>query len=165
MCLRLGRRKGDRNQELYSLSPLRSDFLLKSQKLLLNLNMGYIQNNLTSDEKIIKEYKLSKFVILEIIMSIIILIFILHGIKLLIHYFTTEQCLTDKRVIRKSGLISRDIQEMRLSKIETVEYKQSFWGRIFNYGNIKVTGTLTSFEFFSIDNPRIVKKDIDEVLH
>lgn len=126
--------------------------------------MGYIQNNLTSDEKILKEYKLSKLVIFEIIMSFLIPIFILHGIKLLIRYFTMEQCLTNKRVISKSGLISRDIQEMRLSKIETVEYKQSFWGRIFNYGNIKVTGTLTSFEFSSIDNPRIVKKDIDEVL-
>jgi uncharacterized membrane protein YdbT with pleckstrin-like domain len=126
--------------------------------------MGYIQNNLTSDEKILKEYKLSKLVIFEIIMSFVIPIFILHGIKLLIRYFTMEQCLTNKRVISKSGLISRDIQEMRLSKIETVEYKQSFWGRIFNYGNIKVTGTLTSFEFSSIDNPRIVKKDIDEVL-
>jgi len=139
-------------------------FFLKFEILLLYLNMGYIQNNLTSDEKILKEYKLSKLVIFEIIMSFLIPIFILHGIKLLIRYFTMEQCLTNKRVISKSGLISRDIQEMRLSKIETVEYKQSFWGRIFNYGNIKVTGTLTSFEFSSIDNPRIVKKDIDEVL-
>ena len=126
--------------------------------------MGYILKNLSSDEIVIKEFKLSKMVIVEIVLSIIIIIFIKHGITLLVQYFSTEQCLTNKRVISKSGIISREIQEMRLNKIETVEYKQSLWGRIFNYGNIKVTGTLSSFELINIDNPRLVKNEIDNLL-
>jgi uncharacterized membrane protein YdbT with pleckstrin-like domain len=126
--------------------------------------MGYIKDNLTTGEEIIKEYKLSKWVVVEIVVLFLIIIGIPSGIKLLINYLTTEQALTNKRTITKTGLISRDVQEMRLNKIETVEYKQSLIGIIMGYVNVKITGTLTSFWFYSIDNPKSVKRDVDEAI-
>ena len=49
-----------------------------------------------------------------------------------------EQAVTNKRVIQKTGIVSRKTEEMKLSSIETVEIQQSFWGRIFGYGTVKV---------------------------
>ena len=53
---------------------------------------------------------------------------------------TIEQGVTNHRVIRKTGIVSRQSTELRLASIETVDLKQSFWGRIFRYGNIEITG-------------------------
>lgn len=55
--------------------------------------------------------------------------------------FITEIAITDKRVIYKTGFISRATDEMPLSKIENIEVSQSILGRIFNYGNVDVRGT------------------------
>jgi uncharacterized membrane protein YdbT with pleckstrin-like domain len=53
---------------------------------------------------------------------------------------TIEQGVTNHRVIRKTGVIGRQSTELRLASIETVDLKQSFWGRIFRYGNVEITG-------------------------
>ena len=58
----------------------------------------------------------------------------------------TEIVVTDNRVIYKRGLISRHTLEMNASKIETVDVEQSFWGRIFGYGNVIIRGTGGTFE-------------------
>jgi len=57
--------------------------------------------------------------------------------------------LTNKRIIKKTGIIRRDTAELMLRKIEAVTTKQSILGRIFGYGNVEVsTGEQTdSFEF------------------
>jgi len=54
---------------------------------------------------------------------------------------TTELALTDKRVIAKTGLLSQQSIELNLSKVESVEVKQSLFGRMLNYGTITVKGT------------------------
>ncbi|MGH8191964.1 MAG: PH domain-containing protein [Rhodanobacteraceae bacterium] len=51
-----------------------------------------------------------------------------------------EQGVTNHRVIRKIGLIARHSTELRLASIETVDLRQSFWGRILRYANIEITG-------------------------
>jgi uncharacterized membrane protein YdbT with pleckstrin-like domain len=51
-----------------------------------------------------------------------------------------EQGVTNHRVIRKTGVVSRQSTELRLASIETVDLKQSFWGRIFRFGNVEITG-------------------------
>ena len=53
-------------------------------------NMKYINSSLIKDEKIIKEYNLSKIVMIEIIISMISVIFFIKGLKLLIKLLTTE---------------------------------------------------------------------------
>ncbi|HXS74271.1 MAG TPA: PH domain-containing protein [Rhodanobacteraceae bacterium] len=51
-----------------------------------------------------------------------------------------EQGVTNQRVIRKTGLVGRQSTELRLASIETVDLRQSFWGRVLRYGNIEITG-------------------------
>jgi uncharacterized membrane protein YdbT with pleckstrin-like domain len=55
--------------------------------------------------------------------------------------FITEIAITDKRVIYKTGFISRATDEMPLTKIENIEVNQSILGRLLDYGNVDVHGT------------------------
>ena len=51
----------------------------------------------------------------------------------LIVYYSSEFGITDKRVIMKSGLITRYAYENSLDRIEGIEISQSIMGRIFDY--------------------------------
>lgn len=67
----------------------------------------------------------------------------------LIVYYSSEFDITDKRVIMKSGLISRYAFENSLDRIEGVEISQSIMGRIFDYGSIRIRGVSGTNELFS----------------
>ena len=53
----------------------------------------------------------------------------------------TEIAVTNRRVIFKTGFISRNTKEMQMDKIESVEVLQSISGRILDYGDVVVRGT------------------------
>ncbi len=57
--------------------------------------------------------------------------------------------LTNKRIIKKTGIIRRVTTELMLRKVESVSTRQSILGRIFGYGDVNVsTGEQTDcFEF------------------
>jgi uncharacterized membrane protein YdbT with pleckstrin-like domain len=75
-------------------------------------------------------------------------------LRAFIRRLTTEIVVTDHRVIYKRGLFARHTLEMNASKIETVDVEQSFWGRIFGYGNVTIRGTGGSFEpLIGVDGP------------
>src|SRR5207237_9051089 len=54
---------------------------------------------------------------------------------------TTELAITDRRVIYKSGLLSRHTLEMNRSQVSSVDVDQSILDRIFSFGTIVVRGT------------------------
>jgi uncharacterized membrane protein YdbT with pleckstrin-like domain len=120
--------------------------------------MSYINKTLIKDERIVSLFSIHKFhFILPVCMSFVII-----GIPLLIKYMFTEYGLTNNRVVTKTGFISRSTEEMKLSKIETVEVKQSVLGRVLGYGNVIVSGTGSSYVVISrVANPLDVKKSID----
>jgi uncharacterized membrane protein YdbT with pleckstrin-like domain len=68
------------------------------------------------------------------------------GIAALIRRATTELAVTDRRVIYKSGILSRHTLEMNRGKVESVDVDQSLLGRIFGFGTIVVRGTGGSLE-------------------
>ena len=126
--------------------------------------MSYIEKNLQKDEKIIMKVQLNPLIWVEVVFWFITIIGFLYGISLIIQILTLDQGVTSKRVIQKKGWIKRDIEEMRLSKIETVEYNQSILGRIFGYGNVKVTGTMSNLLLRFVDKPKDIKNKIDSLL-
>lgn len=60
--------------------------------------------------------------------------------------WTTETVVTDKRIIHKHGFIARDTKEMNITKVETVDVLQTFWGRILDYGTVRAVGTGATWE-------------------
>ena len=55
------------------------------------------------------------------------------------HRWTTETDVTNLRVVHKTGFIKRQTIEMSLDKIASVNVDQTILGRIFNYGDVKLS--------------------------
>ena len=133
--------------------------------------MGYIEKTLSGDEKV--EYKFSFHWIVWVLPIFFILfgftlMFIptLYGIYKILVIIFTEQGVTSKKSLKKTGIISRNTEELFLSKTETVEIKQGILGRILGYGNVQLTGTGNSFLTFKVvSNPLKVKRDIESLLN
>ena len=67
---------------------------------------------------------------------------------------TSEFAVTNRRVIVKTGWLSRRTMEMNLSKIESIDVDQSIVSRVLGYGRITVVGTGATREPFErIANP------------
>lgn len=71
-------------------------------------------------------------------------------------------CVTNLRVVDETGFFSRYSKESPLDKINNVEYDQSFWGRLFGYGNVDIQTAAemgeTTYEW--IHDPRLLKDTI-----
>jgi uncharacterized membrane protein YdbT with pleckstrin-like domain len=131
--------------------------------------MGYIQDSLSNGEEVRDLFKLHWFAKIWMIIWIILAIPTL-GITLILALWewlklrSIEQGVTNKRVIFKQGMISRKTEEMKITSIETVEIIQGIMGRIFGYGDIKVTGRgISDLLFKKINNPMDVKRKIESV--
>jgi uncharacterized membrane protein YdbT with pleckstrin-like domain len=75
---------------------------------------------------------------------VLLAICILSGAVLLlgawIRRWTTEIVITDRRVILKSGFISRRTLEMNMTKVESVDVIQGILGRMLNFGTVVIRG-------------------------
>lgn len=58
-----------------------------------------------------------------------------HGFLLLKY---SEFVITNKRILIKTGIFSKEIDETWINKIQSIDLKQSLFGRIFNYGELKI---------------------------
>jgi uncharacterized membrane protein YdbT with pleckstrin-like domain len=58
----------------------------------------------------------------------------------------TEITVTNRRIIYKTGFISRNTVEMNLDKVESVLVQQSLIGRMFDYGTVIVRGVGSGLE-------------------
>lgn len=70
-------------------------------------------------------------------------------------WYNRQYIVTNRRVIQTSGVFSKDVVDSSLEKVNDVKLSQSFWGRMFDYGDIEI---LTASEvganvFRSIGNP------------
>jgi uncharacterized membrane protein YdbT with pleckstrin-like domain len=70
----------------------------------------------------------------------------LHLLSAWLKQWTTEIAVTNRRVIYKTGLISRRTIEMNMDKVESVDVTQDIFGRILNYGTVLIRGTGASLE-------------------
>jgi uncharacterized membrane protein YdbT with pleckstrin-like domain len=54
--------------------------------------------------------------------------------------YSTEYAVTTRRVVKKTGFISREGDEIRLRRVESVQVSQGLFGRLLDYGDIRATG-------------------------
>jgi len=59
----------------------------------------------------------------------------------LIRNLTTTIFISDKRFFHSYGWIHRHAHEIIINKVESILVEQNLWGRLCNYGSIKVSGT------------------------
>jgi uncharacterized membrane protein YdbT with pleckstrin-like domain len=119
---------------------------------------NYIQDNLIKDEQI--EFETTYHWIIFCNLRAIFTLFIAP----MLDRYSDEFAITNKRIIVKTGLISRKTLEMNLSKIESVNVDQSVLGRMLGYGTIRIIGTGgTREEFPNISNPIEFRKKFQEL--
>ncbi|MBD8389207.1 PH domain-containing protein [Dysgonomonas mossii] len=146
--------------------------------------MNYIQKNLLSGEEIKYVAKLHFFLFVQPIILLIIGAFLAsspkeisamtHYAGLLILFFGivsllsrilikvgSSYAVTNKRVILKTGVISRRAVDLVLAKCEGLHIKQSILGRIFNFGTITVTTGGVSSSYPYIANPLDFRREIN----
>ncbi|MBC7488327.1 MAG: PH domain-containing protein [Cytophagaceae bacterium] len=120
--------------------------------------MGYVEHNLITDEQVV--YKTTYHWIIFFSLKSIFSLFIIP----MIQRATDQFAVTNKRIIIKTGLISRKIVEMNISKLETVNVRQSIMGRMLGYGSLEFTGTGGTKEIFvDIYHPTEFKKRVQEI--
>jgi len=127
--------------------------------------MSYLDESLAPGEVIVSRFALHWTAKGRLILGIV-LIPLLVGIPLAIYEWlrlrAIELGVTSHRVVRKSGIISRTTDEIRLTAIETIDLQQSAWGRILGFGDVRVTGRGESSMLLSrVSDPVGVKRAIE----
>jgi uncharacterized membrane protein YdbT with pleckstrin-like domain len=117
----------------------------------------YVDNNLVKEEQV--EHETTYHWIIFCNLRAILTLFIAPHID----KYTDEFAITNKRVIIKTGLISRKTFEMNHSKIESVNVDQGILGRILGYGTIRIVGSGGTKEVFpKIQRPLQFRKKFQE---
>ncbi len=129
--------------------------------------MSYLQDSLAPGEEIVAVFSLhwtaKGWLILWLALTIptfgVALIGVLYE---WLRLRAIEQGVTNRRVVRKTGIVSRETTELRLSSIETIDLQQSTWGRLLGFGNVLLTGRGESAMLFNtIAHPLDAKRAIE----
>ncbi|MCB0918180.1 MAG: PH domain-containing protein [Actinobacteria bacterium] len=73
-----------------------------------------------------------------VIWLIAIFIMVVWVIRPFLYWITTQYVFTNRRIIVRTGLISRQGRDMPLSKVNNVSFDVTFFGRILNYGLLTI---------------------------
>jgi len=105
--------------------------------------MSYLDESLAPGERIVARFALHWTAKGRLILGIVLIPLVI-GIFITIYEWlrlrAIELGVTTHRVVRKTGIIGRETEEIRLTAIETVDLDQSTWGRILGFGTVRVTG-------------------------
>ncbi len=146
--------------------------------------MNYIETNLQPSEEIKYVAKLHFFLFVQPILLLLIgallasspkeisamthyagLLLLFFGLVSLIQRILVKvgssYAVTNKRVILKTGVVSRRAVDLVLAKCEGLHIKQSILGRIFNFGTITVTTGGASSSYPYIADPLAFRCEIN----
>jgi hypothetical protein len=129
--------------------------------------MAYLDESLAAGENIVARFALHWTAKWRLIVDLLLAIPTL-GIALLaalyewIRLRSIEMGVTRRRVLRKTGIVSRETEELRLASIETIDLRQTTWGRMLGYGDVVLTGRGESaMRFARLAHPLDAKRAIE----
>ena len=130
--------------------------------------MSYIEKTLGNDEKILYQvnyhWLYTAVAILSLIFLGVFIIGIIIFLYMMIKKWTTERCITNFRLIQKTGWIARNTEEMRIDRMEEINLKQTVIDRIFGSGSIVITGVgKGEIKLKFIDEPLVFQKKLNNL--
>jgi uncharacterized membrane protein YdbT with pleckstrin-like domain len=81
---------------------------------------------------------------------------------------TTTYTITDRRLNIKRGIISREVQQTRLERVQNVNYNQTFFQRLLQVGDVDFDTAGSGdydFSFDGVADPEVVVRKVDEAWH
>lgn len=54
------------------------------------------------------------------------------------YWFNHKYVVTDRRVVQLFGVLHKNVTDSSLEKVNDVKMEQSFWGRVFDFGDIEI---------------------------
>ncbi len=108
---------------------------------------NYVEKNLYENELIVDKARRDKWGLIGrwvfgILFCWLLLIPLIIAIKETVIFTHTELVLTNKRIVRKSGVFHTKAFDAPLNKILNVYVETTFWGRVFNTNKIRITTAL-----------------------
>ena len=79
----------------------------------------------------------------------------------------TIYALTNKRILKRTGVFGRSYLDCSLGKVQNVEVKMSAISRIFRFGTIRIATTRTKgedIEWVNVKDPIVIQRQINEGL-
>lgn len=91
-----------------------------------------------------------------------VVILVLWAIIPLLRWLTTQYVFTDRRIILRRGLITKQGRDVPLAKVNNVSFNQSMLGRMFNFGELQVESANTDGSLFIEDVPNVedIQRDV-----
>ena len=117
----------------------------------------YVENNLGKNETIIKKADLNGLFLLGkwivgILFCWLLLIPTIKALVATVRFKNIELAITNKRLVGKVGVANTQALDAPLNKIQNVSVSQGLWGKIFNFGTIRIDTAAGKFEFGAIKN-------------
>ena len=99
--------------------------------------------------------------------TVFLIVLVIIGLTVLIGFVkrvATTYTITTRRLNIKRGIVSREIQETRLERVQNVNYRQSVYQRLMQIGDVDFDTAATddyNFIFTGVANPSEVVHDVD----
>jgi membrane protein YdbS with pleckstrin-like domain len=97
------------------------------------------------------------FLVVLVVMAVTILIGFIKRVA-------TRYTITNRRLNIKRGIVSREVQETRLERVQNVNYNQSVYQRLMQIGDVDFDTAATddyNFVFYGVGNPAEVVHKVD----
>ena len=129
---------------------------------------SYIEKTLGNNEKILYQVNYhwlwTAIAFLSLIFLGVFIIGIIIFLYMMIKKWTTERCITNFRLIQKTGWIARNTEEIRIDRMEEINLKQTIIDRIFGSGSIVITGVgKGEIKLKFIDEPLVFQKKLNNL--
>lgn len=83
-----------------------------------------------------------------------------------VNYAYSSLTIKNLQVIFRTGLLVRKTTDIPMSKIESIDIRQSVSGSILSYGSLVITGTGGTRHFMNyLDKPLTCRRYIEQLLH
>lgn len=121
--------------------------------------MSYVTKNLIDDERVLHTAKVSWWtafwpVIIGVVLGIFTVIGVLVMVPALFRILTTEIAITNRRVIFKTGFISRKVLVLQYGRVEAMDMQQTVTGRLLKFGDMMLSGAGNRMVLKDIANPK-----------
>jgi uncharacterized membrane protein YdbT with pleckstrin-like domain len=100
--------------------------------------------------------------------TVFLIVLVVLGLTVLIGFIkrvATTYMITDRRLNIKRGIVSREVQETRLERVQNVNYRQSVYQRIMQIGDVDFDTAATddyNFVFAGVADPAEVVHRVDQ---